>query len=552
MKKFAILLSVLCALLFVNSSYAAEYVEGEAIITVRTGITLSAAKVTASAQKSMAAAASQAAQAANAKLVQTFLPVNGSSSLSKTASSNTETLAVAHVRSASGETTKELIARLKKNPNVVDASPNHIYRISKEPNDTSWSEQWGPKKIRAAGAWDKGTGSKDVVVVVMDTGIIYDHEDLADNMFKITPALIASMDSKASGIISSDFENSHGVWYHCKNDTKTPMVPVPVGPVKSTDIATSADIMGTPERQRIVGDISGHGTHVAGIIGAVGDNGKGVAGMNWKVSLMAVNVFSKTKDGSKDTTTAYDSDIMRGIDFVLTAKAAGANIRVVNMSFTGWNAPRGADNANELKMKALSDSGIIVVIAAGNHAQNIDSPTGIYSRARPYPACSRYANTITVGATTQNGTSEVCAEYSNYSSSGKWVDVFAPGTDILSTCRKTPIISSEDTYSGTGYIKISGTSMASPMVAGTAALLCSIYPEKTATEIKAMILNGADPNIMKGGYSAYGRIDAYNAAFNIRTTPIASGDGGGCTVGFAAAALLAALPLIIRRERKGK
>ena len=240
---------------------------------------------------------------------------------------------------------------------------------------------------------------------------------------------------------------------------------------------------------------------------------------------------------------------------MLAAKAAGANIRVVNMSFTGWNAPRGADNANELKMKALSDSGIIVVIAAGNNAQNIDSPTGIYSRARPYPACSRYANTITVGATTQNGTSEVCAEYSNYSSSGKWVDVFAPGTDILSTCRKTPIISSEDTYdkdTGIGYVAISGTSMASPIVAGTAALLCSIYPEKSAAEIKAMILNGADPNILKSGYSAHGRIDAYNAAFNITPAPIASGDGGGCTVGFAAAALLAALPLIIRRERKGK
>ncbi|MEG1798843.1 MAG: S8 family serine peptidase, partial [Synergistaceae bacterium] len=72
------------------------------------------------------------------------------------------------------------------------------------------------------------------------------------------------------------------------------MSPVPVGP-GSTGTATSADIMGTYERQRIVGDVSGHGTHVAGIIGAVGDNGKGVAGMNWKVSLMAVNVFSKVK-----------------------------------------------------------------------------------------------------------------------------------------------------------------------------------------------------------------------------------------------------------------
>ncbi|MEG1798842.1 MAG: S8 family serine peptidase, partial [Synergistaceae bacterium] len=252
-------------------------------------------------------------------------------------------------------------------------------------------------------------------------------------------------------------------------------------------------------------------------------------------------------DGT-DTTTAYDSDIMRGIDFVLAAKAAGANIRVVNMSFTGWSAT----NANEPKIEALSDKGIIVVIAAGNDFQDIDYPTGKLRGLKPYPACSRYANTIAVGAAGQksDGT-ESRAEFSNYSSSGKWVDIFAPGDDILSTCRYKELINEGDNFDSTGYVKIGGTSMAAPMVSGTAALLCSMYPEKTATEIKAMILNGANPNILKSGYSAYGRIDAYNAAFNVTPEPLA-GDGGGCAVGFAAAALFAALPLLIRRHRKGK
>ena len=160
----------------------------------------------------------------------------------------------------------------------------------------------------------------------------------------------------------------------------------------------------------------------------------------------------------------------------------------------------------------------------------------------------RYENTIAVGASDENDEWSSAAD-SNYSSSGKWVDIFAPGENILSTCRFSPITDEEDnSWNELGYTGLSGTSMASPHVAGVAALLCSAFPDRSATEIKQAILDSANSSVLREGYSQYGRLDAY-AAWKLCAARSSGGGGGGCSAGGGALALLG-LPFVYGLMRK--
>lgn len=146
---------------------------------------------------------------------------------------------------------------------------------------------------------------------------------------------------------------------------------------------------------------------------------------------------------------------MRAIDFVVAAKKAGADIRTVNMSFSGsyygWTDT--VDQTTDPlapKHKELSDNGIIACMAAGNAGEDFDHPT--QAGKLNYPSCYRFDNSITVGSTSDFNTGEARSTFSNYSSSAKWVDIFAPGGAILSTCRTKPILSERrETYSTSGY-----------------------------------------------------------------------------------------------------
>lgn len=150
-----------------------------------------------------------------------------------------------------------------------------------------------------------------------------------------------------------------------------------------------------------IGDVAGHGTHVAGIIGAVGNDGRGIAGINWNVRILAVNVFSYNRLG-EGSETARTSDVIRGIDFVIAAKHAGVNIRAANISLGGWFSPSDMEgSAYDDKIKELSDAGVVVCMAAGNNGQDIDD-SAKFPGQRFYPAAFRYENTIAVGALTQN------------------------------------------------------------------------------------------------------------------------------------------------------
>ncbi|MCL2165344.1 MAG: S8 family serine peptidase [Oscillospiraceae bacterium] len=190
-----------------------------------------------------------------------------------------------------------------------------------------------------------------------------------------------------------------------------------------------------------------------------------------------------------------DSNIITGINYVLSEKNKGLNIRVANMSFGGMYGPQADNSPYGTAIKSLSDAGIICVIAAGNNNRNINT-----SVERFYPACFRFANTISVGSITS---SSARSDFSNYGN--QWVDIAAPGSDIYSTLPLT------DYGYGSEYGTLSGTSMATPHVAGAAALLCAAYPNESASQIKARILSRAKNIGVSNGLWANGTLDVWGA-----------------------------------------
>ena len=465
-----------------------RYAEGEAIVVMRGSHAPAAA--------SAKSAAPQSSGLAGGSVIQYFNPIEErqapANAAARAASAKSETLTVAHLRAPEGVTTEEFIERLRAEPEVVSAMPNYIMQTQAvTPNDESWREQWGPAAINAPELWERGTGSEEVVVAVIDSGVIYDHPDLADNMYTFDEATANAIISENPDMLTGDvpLAGSHGAWFHSEISLLglgTPHTGVPIGPQPTMqgdeDEQWYID-SGTMQEMSRIGDVEGHGTHVAGIIGAVGNNARGVAGINWKVRIMAVNVFSSSIFGGR----AETSDIIRGIDFVVAAKRAGVNIRAANISLGGWFSPSEMEgSAYDYKIKELSDAGILVCMAAGNDGQDIDAPTdGMARGQRFYPASFRHENTLSVGALMRNADGTLAPDtpgnggigYSDYSSSGEWVDIFAPGTAIYSTCRTTYLLNRQ-TFDESGYISASGTSMAAPHVTGAAALLASLMPGK--------------------------------------------------------------------------
>jgi len=347
---------------------------------------------------------------------------------------------IIHLRS-DNKTTEELVKELSFATDVECVQPNYIKKVNLNPNDSYYPNLWGMINIKMPQVWDYITGNNSVVVAVLDSGIDYNHPDLNANMAR-----------DSYGNYGRRFDN---------------------GVVSNNPM-----------------DTHGHGTHVAGTIGAVGNNGIGVVGVCWTVKMLAVNALP---NGS-----GWTSDIALGMNYIFSEKNSGLNIRVVNMSFGGWsvNEPVFAQ-----ALKILDSSNIICVSSAGNEAQDIEKPTGIdingipYNGRKPYPACFQFDNTISVGSiNSSNGKSS----FSNYSR--QWIDIAAPGENIYST---TP---------NNDYGFKQGTSMAAPHVSGAAAILCFAYPNERAYEIKARILSRANKNYgVTNGYWTNGTLDVWNA-----------------------------------------
>lgn len=405
------------------TSLRGEFVEGEALVVLEGPAGVSVAD-TGAFEAALSSSANSVAASVGAKAMQTYAAIAASSGKN-----------IVHMQ-ADGKSTAELLAALEGAPGVLGASPNYISKVSAIPNDLRYGELWGMTTSSAPAAWDVTTGSRSLYVAVLDTGANYLHEDLAANM-------------------GLDLASRRG--YNAIDKNFDPW------------------------------DGHGHGTHVSGTIGAAGNNGIGVAGVNWLVSLLPVKVLDDGGSGS-------DDEIIDGLNYVLAQKQGGLNIRVANLSLGGWRPPIADPNTSAygIAYRQLSDAGVLVVVAAGNEYQNIDAPGGPgsnpnnpgmdYRGLRPYPACFQFANMITVASITNT---TVRSDFSNYSPN--FVHLAAPGSSILST-----------TNDG-AYGTMSGTSMASPHVAGTAALIAAARPVENAGQIKTRILNNVTPNANLNG-----------------------------------------------------
>lgn len=336
------------------------------------------------------------------------------------------------VNLAEGQRVEDALPAFNSTPGVLYAEPNYIVHIEETiPDDARFAELWGMRNtgqsggtpgadIGATRAWDFTTGNSEIVVAVTDTGIDYNHEDLAANMWVNTAEIPGNgIDDDGNGYV----DDVYGV----------------------NTITKTGDPM----------DDQSHGTHCAGTIGAVGNNGVGVAGVTWNVRLMACKFLGADGKGS----TA------NGILAVDYAVANGAN--VISASWGGG----GYSQALKDSIEAAGRNGILFCAAAGNDGNDIDSEPS-------YPASYDSPSQITVLNTDRN---DYRAGTSSYGLNS--VDIGAPGSSILSV------------KMGGGYSVKSGTSMATPHVAGAAALLLSINPMLAPEEIKTILMSTADPTL---------------------------------------------------------
>ncbi|MFK7821512.1 MAG: S8 family serine peptidase [Planctomycetaceae bacterium] len=339
-----------------------------------------------------------------------------------------------------GNTTPEqAVAAFEASPNVSFAHPDFDVQLTAIPNDPAFSSLWGLNNtgqsngvedadIDAVEAWDIRTDASSVVVAVIDTGIDYTHPDLVDNMWV------------NAGEIAGDGVDNDGNGY--------------VDDIYGYDfINNDADPM----------DDHYHGTHVAGTIGAQGDNGVGVTGVAWDVQLMALKFLGANGSGSS-------SGAIAAINY-----AANNGADIANNSWGGGGFNTSLQNA----INNFVDNGGIFTAAAGNHGGNNDE--GGF-----YPA--NYNNVISVAASTRNDTK---AGFSGYGVNT--VDIAAPGASILST---TP---------NNNYRYLSGTSMATPIVSGAFAILAAEFPEDTNQELIDRMMEAADPVLTQ--YTTYGRLN---------------------------------------------
>jgi len=224
-------------------------------------------------------------------------------------------------------------------------------------------------------------------------------------------------------------------------------------------------------------DDNGHGTHCAGIIGAEGDNNLGIAGINWKVQIMPLKFMSAGGFGST-------RDAIKAINYVIERKREGVNVRVINASWGSTQNSRALRDA----IKKAGDEGILFVAASGNSSANAD-------RNPHYPAGYQLPNIISVAATDRN---DQLASFSNYGA--KSVHIAAPGVEILST------------WLGAQFREASGTSMATPEVAGVAALIIANEPNISVEQLRERILSSVDRlDSLNGKVSTGGRLNAAKA-----------------------------------------
>ncbi len=360
---------------------------------------------------------------------------------------------------------EQALAQANADPRVEYAEPNYIVQTDSTPNDPRFNDLWGmkntifavsggatPADIGATQAWDITTGDDNLVVAIVDTGVDISHPDLAANIWT-NPGEVPGngVDDDGDGFA----DDVHGWNFHDDNN--------------SVFANASEDF---------------HATHVAGTIGAVGNNGIGVAGVAWHVKLMPLKFLG----GSKGTGST--SNAIKAIDYVIYQKNHGVNVRIINASWGGT----GFSMALRDEIQKAGDNGIVFVCSAGNDGVNNDNGDGDY----PASFASVLSNCISVAAIDAG---DLLADFSNYGHATTTVG--APGRAILST------------YPNNTYSMLSGTSMASPHVAGVVALLLANEPQLTPVQVKQRLVATAEPtDALVSKIAASGRVNAFNALTN--------------------------------------
>lgn len=332
----------------------------------------------------------------------------------------------------------EAKTELSKNPRVSYVESDFIYHADIIPNDPFYGLLWGMNKINAPRAWDTTTGSSSVIVGVIDTGTQYTHPDLAANIWINEDEIPDNgIDDDGNGFI----DDIHGWDFH-NNDND-------------------------PD------DDESHGTHTAGTIGAVGNNGTHLVGVNWNVSIMPLKFLDETGNGS-------GSDAIKCFQYALNNGA-----RVTNNSWGGGNHSQAMQDI----ISVLHQHGVLTVASSGNGGNgNVHYPAG-------------YDNVFTVGAI------DINSVQAYFSSFGKWVNITAPGVDVYSLFPN-------------GFGSASGTSMSCPHVAGVAALVLSVSPNLSMTQLQ-FILESTAQDIGEPGRDDFfgaGIVDAA-AAVELASTP---------------------------------
>jgi subtilisin family serine protease len=357
------------------------------------------------------------------------------------------------VKLTSNVSVKDAIREYQKNSDVVYVQPNYVYHTTALiPNDPSFNLQWGlhntgqqvngitgspDADIDAPEAWDNSTGSNTVIIAVIDSGVHYTHPDLVSNMWINADEIPGNnIDDDNNGYIDDVYGWNFYDGNNDPNDGNSPVY---------------------------------HGTHCAGILGAVGNNGVGVCGVTWNIKIMSL----RTTDAYG---SSYTSDDILAINY---ANANGASI--ISNSWGGYEYDQALKDA-------IDNSPTVVVCSAGNDNTNTDTSPF-------YPASFNSPNIISVAAT---DSSDYKAAFSNYGPIS--VDLGAPGVNIYSTKRSSD------------YQFMSGTSMATPFVAGVAALVKSVNPQLTNIQIKNIILNNIDVKpSLAGMVITSGRLNANKA-----------------------------------------
>lgn len=362
------------------------------------------------------------------------------------------------------ETSNSAVKTLAQNELVDVAEPNYIYKANRLPDDPMMLQLWGLRnigqkdstgKVGVAGtdismeqAWDIETGSDKMLVAVIDTGVDFSHPDLIENLW--------TNEAELNGKPDVDDDNNGVV----------------------DDIHGFNAITGKGNAE----DDQGHGSHCAGTIGAKGNDGKGIVGVNWNVKIMAVKFLSASGSGSLD-------NALKAIDY---ATKMGA--KVMSNSWGGGGYSQTLLDA----IKRSNEAGAIFIAAAGNDRKDND-------KSPAYPASYNMPNIISVAAIDNQGAR---ASFSNYGKTT--VHLGAPGVNVYSS-------------TGGAYASWSGTSMATPHVAGVAALVWAHEPNLTAIQLKERLMQTAKQVAgLKGKTITGGIVNAYNALTNTIPEPDAN------------------------------